>query len=274
MRLVSLASGSNGNCTYVGTDNTHILVDAGCSKKRIEEGLNSLSLSLDDIDAIFLTHEHSDHIASLHTILRRYEIPVYLTNGTKEGVATSFARNNAAASLLPRFHEDGTFFDIRAEEDVPVKDILVKPMRISHDALEPVAYRFFAGGKKVAVATDMGCFDETTVQCLQGMDALLLEANHDLNMLQTGPYPYPLKQRIMGDKGHLSNEASGALLNHLLHDHLKGILLGHLSEHNNYPALAYETVRLAIEMGNTAYHGNDFPLYVASRSGVSEVITV
>ena len=273
MKLVSLASGSNGNCAYVGTEGTHILVDTGCSKKRIEEGLQSLSLTLSDIDAIFITHEHADHIASLHTILKRERIPVYLTQGTGEGVLNSFAKNKCAAKLLEDSITDA-FRYISADNAVQVKDVSVNPMRISHDALEPVAYRFHAAGKSVAVATDMGCYDDYTVQSLQGMDALLLEANHDIRMLQTGPYPYPLKQRILGDKGHLSNEMSGALLNCLLHDGLKGILLGHLSEHNNYPALAYETVRLAIEMGATPYRGSDFPLHVADRCGVSEALEV
>lgn len=273
MKLVSLASGSNGNCAYVGTEGTHILVDAGCSKKRIEEGLSTLSLSLADINAIFITHEHADHIASLHTLLKKYRIPVYLTRGTGEGVLNAFMKNASAARLVAdTIEEDFTY--VRADEAVSVGDVCVAPLKISHDALEPVAYRFSAQGKKVAVATDMGCFNDYIVQGLQGMDALLLEANHDIRMLQTGPYPYPLKQRILGDKGHLSNEMSGELLNCLLHDQLKGILLGHLSEHNNYPALAYETVRLAIEMGDTAYHGSDFPLYVASRTGVSEIIEV
>ena len=273
MKLVSLASGSNGNCAYVGTEGTHILVDAGCSKKRIEEGLSTLSLSLADINAIFITHEHADHIASLHTVLKKYRIPVYLTRGTGEGVLNAFSKNASAARLIEdAIEEDFTY--VRADEAVSVGDVSVAPLRISHDALEPVAYRFCAQGKNVAVATDMGCFDDYTVKALQGMDALLLEANHDIRMLQTGPYPYPLKQRILGDKGHLSNEMSGELLNCLLHDDLKGILLGHLSEHNNYPALAYETVRLAIEMGGTSYHGGDFPIQVASRTGVSEVIEV
>ena len=126
----------------------------------------------------------------------------------------------------------------------------------------------------MAVATDLGCFNDYTVECLKGMDSLLLEANHDVRMLQAGPYPYMLKRRILGEKGHLSNEKSGELLCRILHDNLKAVMLGHLSKENNLPELAYETVRLEIEMGDNPYHGNDFPIMVAKRNELSEVIEI
>lgn len=265
MRLASLSSGSSGNSIYVGSDTTHILVDTGCSKKRIEEGLNKLDLSLSDIDAIFVTHEHSDHIAGLHTILKKYDIPVYATKGTISGIKSSDKKGEMVAS---------SFFEVKADEKVPVKDLVINPMTIMHDALDPVAFRISCGKKRVAIATDLGCFNDYTVDCLQNMDALLLEANHDVRMLQTGPYPYYLKRRILGEKGHLSNEKSGELLCRILHNDLKGILLGHLSKENNLPELAYETVRVEIELGDNPFHGNDFNIMVAKRNELSDIITI
>ena len=226
MRFTSLASGSSGNCTYVGSDNTHILVDAGTSKKKIEEGLSELSLSLSDISAIFVTHEHVDHIAAIRTILKKYDIPVYATQGTIEGIRNTDKKLEMA---------DKQFIPVVVDKAVVVGDMIVNPMTISHDALEPCGYRVYCGDKKIGIATDLGCFDEYTISALSGCDALLLEANHDVRMLQTGPYPYRLKHRILGDKGHLSNEKSGELLCSLLNEKMKGIFLGHLSKENNMP---------------------------------------
>ena len=263
MRFTSLASGSSGNCTYVGSDNTHILVDAGTSKKKIEEGLSELSLSLADISAIFVTHEHVDHISAIRTILNKYDIPVYATKGTIQGIRNSDKKLEM---------EDKQFIPVMVDNAVVVGDMIINPMAISHDALEPCGYRVYCGDKKIGIATDLGCYDDYTVSALSGCDALLLEANHDVRMLQTGPYPYRLKHRILGDKGHLSNEKSGELLCSLLNDKMKGIFLGHLSKENNLPELAYETVRVEIEMGDNPFHGNDFPLMVASRSSISPIL--
>lgn len=263
MRFTSIASGSSGNCTYVGSDNTHILVDAGISKKRIEEGLNELDLGLNDISAIFVTHEHTDHISALHTILKKYDIPIYATQGTITGIKQSDKKNEMA---------EKTFIRVKADEAVVVGDMIVNPMTISHDALEPCGYRVYCGDKKIGIATDLGCFTDYTVECLKDCDALLLEANHDVRMLQTGPYPYILKSRILGDKGHLSNDKSGELLCRLLNDKLKGIFLGHLSKENNMPEIAYETVRFEIETSDIPFGGNDFPIMVAERSMMSPVL--
>ena len=260
MRLMSIASGSSGNCIYLGSGTTHILVDAGCSKKKIVEGLNRLDLTLEDVDAVFLTHEHSDHIGGLKTLLKAREIPVYATAGT--------------LGAIP-FPEDARAVNtIRADEPVILGDLTIDPVTICHDAAEPVCFRVENGTGAVAVATDMGCFDDYTVKHLSGVNALVIEANHDVRMLQTGPYPYHLKQRILGKNGHLSNDACGALLTKLLHDDLNTVMLGHLSERNNLPELAYETVRLEIEMNDTPYHASDFRLLVADRKEPSPVVEV
>ena len=254
MRFCSIASGSSGNCIYVGSDVTHLLVDVGISGKKTEEGLNSLGIRPDELDGILVTHEHADHINGLGVISRKYGIPIYATRGTIEAI-----RNTSNIGNI----DDSLFNEVRSDTKFVLKDITVNPMRISHDAAEPVGYRFSYGRKRLAICTDLGVYNDYTVECLRGMDALLIEANHDVNMLTCGPYPYPLKQRILGDRGHLSNEASGRLLCEILHDKLQTIVLGHLSKENNLPELAYEAVRLEISMGDNPYKGNDFPIYVA-----------
>lgn len=265
MRLCSIASGSSGNCIYAGTDTTHILVDVGISGKRTEAGLNTLGLSCRDIDGIFITHEHIDHISGLGVLARKYGIPIYATKGTIEGIQRTKSVGNIDKEL---------FQIINADEKLMVKDMTLNPMHISHDAAEPVAYRIGYGKKRVAIITDLGTYNDYTVECLRGMDALLLEANHDVNMLQVGPYPYYLKQRILGNRGHLSNELSGRLLSELLHDKMQAVILGHLSMENNLPELAYETVRLEITMADNEYKAADFPISVAKRSEASQVIHI
>ncbi|MCM1182748.1 MAG: MBL fold metallo-hydrolase [Roseburia sp.] len=263
MRMCSIASGSSGNCIYVGTDVTHLLVDVGVSCKKTEEGLHKLGISGRDIDGILITHEHTDHIGGLGVISRKFGIPIYATAGTIAEIKKVGSLGDIDASL---------FCEVMADEKMILKDITVNPMKISHDAAQPVAYRFQYGSEKMAVVTDLGTYNEYTVECLKGMDVLMLEANHDINMLQVGPYPYYLKQRILGNKGHLSNELSGKLLSCLLHDNLKSVILGHLSKENNLAELAYETVRLEISMADNPYKPDDFPIYVAKRSEPSQVV--
>lgn len=261
MRLCSIASGSSGNCIYVGSEATHLLVDAGISGKRTENGLRELGLTMGDIDGILVTHEHADHISGLGVIVRKYEIPVYATAGTIQAM-----QENGGLGML----ESELFHEVREDQKFIIKDLTVNPMQISHDAAQPVGYRISYGKKKVAVCTDLGVYNDYTVECLKGMDALLLEANHDVNMLQVGPYPYYLKKRILGDRGHLSNENSGRLLCRILHDGLKTVFLGHLSKENNLPELAFESVRMEINMGDNPYKAGDFDIRVARRSEVTE----
>lgn len=265
MRLLSIASGSSGNCIYAGSDATHILIDAGISAKRIEEGLSRLELTGKDLDGIFITHEHADHINGLGVLMRKYQIPVYATRGTIRAMLKNKCLGNIDEEL---------FQVVDADCKMVLKDLSVNPMRISHDAAEPVAYRIGYGSKRIGICTDLGVFNDYTVESLKGMNALLLEANHDINMLQVGPYPYYLKQRILSDKGHLSNENAGRLLNRLLHDDLQTILLGHLSKENNLPELAYEAVRMEITLSDNPYRAEDFKIQVAKRSEPSEIITI
>ena len=265
MDLCSIASGSSGNCIYAGTDDCHLLVDAGISGKRIENGLNSIGLKTAEMDGILITHEHSDHIAGLGVVARKYGIPMYGTQETIDAILHTSSVGKVDESL---------FHPILPDEAFTIGDITVKPFSISHDAANPVAYVMEHDTKKVAVATDLGKYDDYLVDKLHGLDVLLLEANHDIHMLEVGGYPYYLKKRILGERGHLSNELSGQLLGRLLHDNFKSVILGHLSKENNYPELAYETVRLEISMGDNPYQGNDFPIQVARRDCVSELVCV
>ncbi len=265
MRLVSIASGSSGNCIYAGTDNTHILIDAGISNKRIEQGLNDIGVKGSELDGVFITHEHSDHVKGLGVLARKHGVPIYATKETLEEIGQM--------KYLGDYPKD-LFHPIMPDALVCIGDMEVKPFSIDHDAANPVAYRIKSGQKSAAVATDMGHFDQYIIEHLQGLDALVLESNHDVRMLETGPYPYYLKRRILSDHGHLSNDNAGRLLNHILHDNMKHILLGHLSKENNYEELAYETVKLEIDQGDSQYCSGDFAISVAKRDEMSQIITI
>ena len=265
MRLCSIASGSSGNCIYVGSDCAHVLIDAGISGRRVEAGLNSLELTGRDLDGILITHEHSDHIKGLGVIARKYGIPIYATGGTVDAMVRS-----GSLGKIP----EGIFREIREDEPFLIKDLVINPFTIPHDAAQPVGYRLECGEHSVGIATDLGKYNEYIIENLQNLDALLLEANHDIRMLQVGRYPYYLKQRIMGDRGHLSNENAGQLLCRLLHDNLKAVFLGHLSKENNYEELAYETVCSEVTMGDNPYKSKDFNIQVAKRDYISETVTV
>ncbi|MDY3873151.1 MAG: MBL fold metallo-hydrolase [Roseburia lenta] len=263
MDFFSVASGSSGNCICLGSDQCHVMIDAGISGKRIEEGMNTYDYTTSDMDGVLITHEHSDHIQGLGVVARKYGLPIYATKGTADAILQSSSVGKIDPSLFHVIEAGKTFF---------IGNLEIYPMSISHDAADPVAYLVSDGRHRVGVVTDLGYYDADIVSHMEGLDALLLEANHDIRMLQVGAYPYPLKQRILGERGHLSNETSGQLLGQILHDGMQHILLGHLSKENNYDELAYETVRLEISLGDNPYRGNDFPIEVAKRDRPSSLI--
>ena len=264
MQLYSIASGSSGNCIYLGEEDGGILIDAGISRKRIVTGLERKGLSLDDIKAIFITHEHSDHISGLGPVLRKNPIPVYATADTVSAIWEKTNMNNISPEL---------FHSIRPEEEIEAGEMLVRPFSISHDAVDPVCYTVEKQGKRAAVATEMGCFDDTIIRVLGQCDSVLIEANHDINMLQVGPYPYSLKMRILGNKGHLSNTSCADLIKEILHKDLKHLVLGHLSRENNFPQLAYRTVLDELEKTET-WGTLDTRLMVASRDEPTELLKI
>jgi phosphoribosyl 1,2-cyclic phosphodiesterase len=268
MEMMSIASGSSGNCIYIGNANTHILIDAGISGKRVESGLNSAGLTMKDISGICVTHEHNDHIKGLGVLARRYGVPIYTMKETWQEIKGARGFKTVGEISNDLFHE--------VNENTPfqIGDIQLKALPISHDAAHPVAYIAKSGEQKMGVVTDLGTYDESLKNELQDMAALLLEANHDIRMLEMGPYSYNLKRRILSDKGHLSNEASGQLLGELLHDNIKAVFLGHLSQENNYEALAYETVKTEITLGDNPYKGTDFKIMVAKRDQPTQMVRV
>lgn len=265
MRLCSIASGSSGNCIYAGSGGSHILIDAGISRKKIEEGLKEIGVAPEELSGILVTHEHSDHIQGIGVFSRKYQIPIYATQGTIRGI-----RSYKSLGKMP----EGLYHAVTIDEPFLIGELKIKPFAISHDALEPSGFRIENQEKKIAVATDLGIYNDYTVENLKDVNAVVLEANHDVHMVEVGPYPYPLKQRVLGNQGHLSNELSGRLLCDILHDNLQCVMLGHLSKDNNYESLAYETVKLEVTLGNTPYSGDDVHIVVAKRDSVSEMIQI
>lgn len=264
MRLCSIASGSSGNCIYVGSENTHIMIDVGVSAKRIEAGLKDIGVATDSIAGILITHEHSDHIQGLGVMARRYKTPIFGTVETLNAILKQSSVGRIDEALLNYIVPDQPF---------QLGEILVEPYSISHDASNPVCYTFQKDGKKVGMATDLGNYTNYTIDKLKDSELLYMEANHDVNMLMVGGYPYYLKQRILGDRGHLSNDTSAKLICELLNDKLKHIILGHLSKENNYAELAYETIRYEVEQNikdKTAMPN----IMVANRDIVSEMVMI
>lgn len=263
MKFFSIASGSSGNCIYIESGNTHILIDAGISKKKIDEGLSQVGLSGKDIDGIFVTHEHVDHIGGLGVMSRAYNIPIYGTAGTIQGII-----EYKNLGKMP----EGLYQEVKADEEVVLKGLKIEPFSISHDAYEPTGFRINDGKHSIGIVTDLGEYTEYTVKKLCELDAVFLEANHDIHMLEVGNYPYPLKQRVMGKQGHLSNELSGRLLCDILHSRLRYVVLGHLSKENNYEMLAYETVKLEVDISNVPYNSDGFQLLMAQPDRVSQIV--
>ena len=238
MKLSSLASSSEGNCIYVGTKKTNVLVDCGVSAKRIENSLSELDLTVPEFDGILITHEHTDHIKGLGVIARRYGLPIFATGKTIDAI---FDYKNLGK---------------------------VNASHIWHDAADPVCYSFYSEeGAKASIATDLGDYDEYLVEKIYDSDILFVEANHDVNMLQVGRYPYYLKRRILGREGHLSNERCAELIEEVATQKTKKVYLGHLSKENNYEKLAYETVKISL-------HNFTLPIEVARRDTVSTVTSV
>ncbi|MBQ6551199.1 MAG: MBL fold metallo-hydrolase [Lachnospiraceae bacterium] len=265
MRLQSFQSGSNGNAVYIGSESTHLLLDAGISCKRITEALHGTGLVPQDLNGILITHEHSDHVSGLFVLAKKYGIPVYGSEGTLAAVR-EIDKAGCIREEQYRVIEKGVPFSIG--------DLTVNTIGTSHDARDPVAYRIDDGRKSMAVMTDLGTFTEDTVRFLSGVNGLLLESNHDVRMLETGPYPYVLKRRILGDFGHLSNMACGTLLNRILDPGLEFVFLGHLSEENNYPDIALLTVTQSVDMAENEYHSSDFNIRIASRHHASELVSI
>jgi phosphoribosyl 1,2-cyclic phosphodiesterase len=262
LEFASIASGSSGNCIYVASKHTRLLIDAGLSGKRIEAGLSELALTGNDIDAMLVTHEHNDHVDGLGVMSRRFDIPVYATEGTWRKMPDKVGR-------IKPTHQNAVY----SGENLIINDLCIKPFDIPHDAAQPVGYCITDGKCKITIATDIGHITDEVKESVKDSDLLLIESNHDVEMVKTGPYPYNLKQRVLGDFGHLSNENCGKMLEEVISSSVKYVFLGHLSNENNTPTLAFETVKKRLEQ-NGAVVGGDFNMYVAPRYGVKRRISL
>jgi len=241
VRVCVLASGSKGNATYISNGSAAVLVDAGLSGVEIERRLASRGLNPDTLDAILVTHEHSDHIKGVGVLSRRFKLPVYLNRKTEAAASTQLGRLHDR-----RYFECGTAFRLNR--------FTFHPFSISHDAEDPAGFTVDCSGKKIGIATDLGIASHVVKAHLSACSLLILEANHDPEMLEYGPYPWPLKQRVSGRTGHLSNEASRDLLESVQHKALSHVILAHLSEVNNTPNHAFSTVIRGITRSNPKIH--------------------
>ena len=226
-----LFSGSTGNATLVRFGDTLILVDAGRTGKQLEEAVNAQGYQMRDVRAILLTHEHIDHIKGVGVLARKFGMEVYASPGTWAGMEGKVGDIPAAQRC-----------EFVPGQDFYIDRVDVLPIPIPHDAFEPTGYALEAGGHKAGLLTDLGHATKETLSYLENVEAMVLEANHDVQMLRDGSYPERLKRRILSNRGHLSNEASGEALCQLLRHGNPSVYLGHLSEENNVPELAYSTV--------------------------------
>jgi phosphoribosyl 1,2-cyclic phosphodiesterase len=259
MFFCSLYSGSSGNSIFVSSEKTKILIDAGLPGKKIEMALNKINREASNIDAIFITHEHSDHIKGVGVLSRRYDIPIYANKSTWKEMFDK----------IGKIKEKN--IKIMESDYVILKDMKITKYNISHDAAEPVGYTIEAGNKKVCIATDLGYFSEEVKEAVSEADIVLLESNHDVDMVKCGPYPYNLKRRILSDIGHLSNDDCGKAIAYIAKGKCKRIILGHLSKTNNHPQLAYETV-VSVLRENHIELDRDICVDMANRDMPSECI--
>ncbi|MGE5327938.1 MAG: MBL fold metallo-hydrolase [Deltaproteobacteria bacterium] len=262
MKFCSLYSGSSGNSIYVESSNSKILIDAGVSGKKIEQGLASIGTCANEIDAILVTHEHSDHVSSIGLLSKKYDIPVYATNLTWNQLDEQSVKMKPSNRMT--FEIDNWF---------SIGDLDIMPFKIPHDAIEPCGFSIFGEGKKVTIATDIGHINNYLSENMEKSNMLLLESNHDIEMLRAGRYPWFLKRRILSENGHLCNEDAARTIVNLVESGMKNFLLGHLSTENNFPELALQTVTNSLEEIGIKI-GRDICLEVAPRYAPSTVITL
>lgn len=258
-RFSSLFSSSSGNCTYIGSAKGGVLIDAGVSAKQINLKLDCIGVSPADIGAIFVTHEHSDHVRGLRVFASKNNIPVYATQGTVDALKASGVANGS--------------FEILAVDNCGIEcnDQLIVPFKTSHDSAQSCGYVITTSDdRKIAIATDTGIITEEMNNAVTGCDLILAESNHDVGMLRNGNYPYMLKRRILSDIGHLSNIDCSKFITELVKNGTTRIVLGHLSKENNIPELAYQTSKSALDCAGAV----QFKDYILKVAGGTEPETV
>ncbi|SMP58726.1 MBL fold metallo-hydrolase [Anoxynatronum buryatiense] len=253
----TLASGSSGNCHLLSNNGEALLIDAGLSGKQIQQRLTDVSVDPARLTGILISHEHQDHIQGAGILSRRFDLPIYANAATWEAMAPKLG------NIKP---EHQRIFD--SKKPFAVGSIGITPYHLSHDAAEPVGFVMETGKVKVCIATDLGQIPTTLMKTVENADLVIMESNHDVDMLQVGHYPYPLKRRILSDLGHLSNEAAGMAVVDMVRNNVKSVLLAHLSRENNFPALALSTVT-GILAENGMVPGRDLELNLSVREHVS-----
>ncbi len=262
MKLFSICSGSSGNCIYVGDLKTNILIDIGTTAKRLSSGLAEHNLKIKDIDALLVTHEHSDHIKGIGVFNRKNGCKIYSKKQTFD-----FIKNQNRYGSI----DYDSFVNIEEEQPFFVNGFEIIPFKTFHDAVSPVCYEIKKDGKKVVVLTDTGKYDDNIVKHMKNADAIYVEANHDVKMLEMSSYPFNLKMRILSDIGHLSNDSTANLICECYSDRLKSVILGHLSNENNMPEIAYATIKYEV-YSRLNIDENNLSIKVANRNDNSETI--
>ena len=263
----SFSSGSSGNSYLVGTGHTALIIDAGIAYRNIEQGLFGMGLTPEDVSGILITHEHSDHIKSLRTLAKKTEAPIYSSRGTLDVIIEKYVPSLRQEDIVSV--SEGELFSIG--------DIEVMPFDVSHDAINPLGFSLRSGGKSIAIMTDTGVVTGGALMALREADIIIIESNHEENMLMFGRYPFNLKRRILSEKGHLSNIAAAACLAAVLEERRNEnppiVRLAHLSKENNTPDLAFLTIKNALfEEGYV--EGIHYNLGVLSGDEISEIIRV
>ena len=261
LNFCSLYSGSSGNCLYVESENTKLLIDAGVSLKKIESGLETLTVDPSSLDGILVTHEHSDHIQSLGNLSKKYNLPVFANSETLSAMPKQ--TDKIKSENINKF---------KVKEHFSIKDIDIMPFAIPHDAVNPCGFNISNKSDKISIATDIGHMTNEILKELEDSQFILLESNYDAEVLKCSKYPYILKQRIAGPNGHLSNEVASKVINYLLQGNLKTAMLGHLSKESNFPELAYQTV--IDELLHSGTDVSKLKLSVASRDNVGKLIHI
>ena len=262
IKFCSLSSGSSGNCQYLGTARTKILIDAGLSGKRIESLLSSIDVRPEEIDYILVTHEHIDHVKGVGVLSRRYDIPILANEKTwlaMEGLIGEIDPENIRV--------------FQSERAFELDDLGIYPFKIFHDAAEPVGYSIYYKKRKISIMTDTGWVNDNMKNAIKDSSLYLIESNHDIKMLKEGSYPWYLKHRILSTKGHLSNIDAARVLTEVLEGNGEIVLLGHLSKDNNIPELAYNTVKEYIEHYGLRVEKN-LTLHLTYRDRVGKVYSL
>ena len=262
LRFSPLFSGSSGNAIYVGCDDAQLLVDAGVSGSRVINELLCMGIDPSRLNAILVTHEHADHIKGIGILSRKYDLPVYATEGTWQGMYDKIGQIADKNRVV-----------FEPEQDFFIGSIDVTPFSTPHDANQSVGYTFEVDGSKLAVATDLGCIREGWLRHVIGSHAVILESNYDPDMLNAGPYPYELKKRIRSRHGHLSNDDAGHVAVELVRSGTRQIILGHLSKENNFPELAMRSCELTLQMAGLTPQ-EDVHLYIARRDGATGMFSI